>query len=113
MRVEDAMNALLAVLLAGLGSYLFRVGAVVAIDRFAVPDWFDRVSALVPPAVFAGLAATSLAGPIDAGVGTAVPVIAGATATVIVAGRRSAATAVFVGMLVLSAAQMVGAALGT
>lgn len=107
------MSALLAVLIAGLGSYVFRVGAVVVIDRFTVPAWFDRVSALVTPAVFAGLAATSLTAPIGAGAGTALPVIIGATATVAVAGRRSAATAVFVGMIVLSATKALVAALGT
>jgi branched-subunit amino acid transport protein len=100
------MNAWLAVLLAGVGSFAFRVGAVLVIDRLTVPDWFDRVSKLVTPAVFAGLAAGSLAAPLTEGTGTAVPVLAGAVATVAVAVRRTAATAVLAGMSVLVAVQL-------
>lgn len=101
------MNAWFAIVLAGLGSYAFRIGAVLVIDRFTVPDWFDRVSKLVTPAVFAGLAAGSLASPIAEGAGAAVPVLAGSVATVAVAHRRTAATAVATGMTVLVAVQLI------
>lgn len=105
------MSAWLAVLLAGIGSYVFRVGAVVVIDRFELPDWFDRLSAHVMPAVFAGLAASSLAVPIGEGSRTALPVVAGAIVTVAVARNRSAASAVLAGMIVLGTLQLAGAAL--
>jgi branched-subunit amino acid transport protein len=107
------VNAWLAVLAAGIGSYAFRLGAVVVIDRFELPDWFDRVSAHVMPAVFAGLAAASLAVPMSDGGRTAMPVFAGAIVTVAVARKRSAATAVFAGMVVLCTVQLAGAALGS
>jgi branched-subunit amino acid transport protein len=101
------MSAWLAVLLAGIGSYAFRLGAVVVIDRFALPPWFDRVSALVMPAVFAGLAAGSLAASADDGARTALSVMSGALVTVAVARQRSAATAVLAGMVVLCAVRLV------
>lgn len=107
------MTAWLAVLLAGAGSYAFRLGAVVVIDRFALPAWFDRVSALVMPAVFAALAAGALAAPVDRGATTALPVLAGAIVTAAVARRQSAATAVIAGISVLCAVQAIVAALFT
>jgi branched-subunit amino acid transport protein len=106
------MSAWLAVVLAGVGSYAFRMGAVVVIDRFALPAWFDRVSALVMPAVFAGLAAGSLAASADDGARTVLSVMSGAVVTVAVARKRSAATAVLAGMVVLCAVRLV-AALGS
>lgn len=100
------MSGWLAVLLAGAGSYLFRVGAVVVIDRVTMPAWFDRVSVLVVPAVFAALTAGSLATTITQGAPTAVPVLLGAATTVAIARKRSAAAAVVGGMCVLCAAQL-------
>jgi branched-subunit amino acid transport protein len=107
------MTAWLAVLLAGAGSYAFRLGAVALLDRFALPGWFDRVSALILPAVFAALAAGSLAAPAVEGARTAVPVLAGAVVTAAVARRRSAATGVLAGMSALCAAQLLLATLGS
>jgi branched-subunit amino acid transport protein len=100
------MTALLAVLLAGAGSFAFRLGAVVVIDRFWLPAWFDRVSAFIMPAVFAALAAGALAVPVEEGASTAAPVLIGATVTAAVARRRSVAAAVLAGMAVLCAVQV-------
>ena len=99
------MNAWIAVLIAGIGSYASRVGMIVVIDRFTLPTWFERVSSYVMPAVFAGLAAASLAAPLADGTRAAMPVLAGAAATVVVARVRSAAVAVLAGMTVLWAMQ--------
>jgi branched-subunit amino acid transport protein len=99
------MNAWIAVLIAGCGSYAFRFGVIVVIDRFTLPTWFERVSSYVMPAVFAGLAGASFAVPLADGIGSAMPVLAGATATLVVARIRSAALAVLAGMTVLWAVQ--------
>lgn len=95
------MSAWLAVVLAGAGSYAFRLGAVVVINRYALPAWFDRVSALIMPAVFSALAIGALAESAGEGTTAAAPVLAGAVVTAAVARKRSAATAVLVGMSVL------------
>ena len=107
------MSALLAVLLAGAGSYAFRLGAVVVIDRYSLPAWFDRMSAFVMPAVFVALAVGSMAAPVGDGAATAMPVVTGALVTAFVARRRSAATAVLAGMSVLCALHALVAAFVT
>ena len=55
------MNAWLVIVLAGLGSYLFRISMVVLADRVAMPEPLERASAFVAPAAFAALAAGGLA----------------------------------------------------
>ena len=95
------MNAWLAVLAAGLGSYALRVGVVVLIDRYEIPPWFERMSTFVMPAAFAGLTAGALAVPIASDAATALPVLAGAGATVAVARIRSVSWAVMAGMSAL------------
>jgi branched-subunit amino acid transport protein len=107
------VTALLVVLAAGAGSYAFRVGAVVVIDRFSLPSWFDRMSAFIMPAVFAALAVGSLAAPVDEGMATATPVLAGGFTTAAIARRRSAATAMVAGMSVLCAVRALVAAVVT
>jgi branched-subunit amino acid transport protein len=100
------MTAWTAVVLAGLGSFGLRFGVVAVIDRFALPTWFERVSALVMPAAFAGLTAVALATPVTSAWPTAVPVLAAAATTVAVARIRSAAWAVAAGMSTLWLAQL-------
>jgi branched-subunit amino acid transport protein len=95
------MTAWLAVVLAGLGSFGLRFGVVSIIDRFTLPAWFERVSALVMPAAFAGLTAVALAAPFTSVVSTALPVIGAAAVTIAVARVRSAAWAVGAGMSAL------------
>ena len=99
------MNTWAAVLLAGAGTYAFRLSMIMVVDRLVLPSWFERASSYVMPAVFAALVATSLGGVVgDAAAGhlaTSGPVMAGAAATTLVARRRSAAAAVFAGMAVM------------
>ncbi|MFW5899000.1 MAG: AzlD domain-containing protein [Jiangellaceae bacterium] len=54
------MTAWLVVLLAGLGSYLFRISMVVLANRVTLPETVMRASAFVAPAAFAALAATGV-----------------------------------------------------
>jgi branched-subunit amino acid transport protein len=66
------MNAWLAILAVGLGSYLFRIGFVAMADRIAMPVLMERASELIAPGSFAALAATGVvttcvaAAPVDA-----------------------------------------------
>lgn len=55
------MTAWIVILLAGLGSYLFRVSMVVLTDRVALPARLEQASGYVAPAAFAALAATGIA----------------------------------------------------
>lgn len=54
------MTAWLVVLLAGLGTYLFRISMVVLADRVTLPEKLTRATAFVAPAAFAALAATGV-----------------------------------------------------
>jgi branched-subunit amino acid transport protein len=101
------MNAWVAVLAAGIGSYLFRFGMVAVIDRRTLPAWFERVSAYIMPAAFAGLAAAALHEAVGRRVTTSVPVLLAAVATAGVASRRPAHLAVAVGMSTLWASRLV------
>lgn len=100
------MNAWLAVVVAGLGSFALRFGIVSIIDRYSLTTWFERVSALVMPAAFAALTAVALARPFTSGVPTALPVLAAAALTTAVARARSAAWAVAAGMSALWLAEL-------
>lgn len=100
------MTAWLSVVLAGLGSFGLRFGVVSIIDRFTLPAWFERLSALVMPAAFAGLTAVALATPFTSAMPTALPVLAAAVTTVTVARVRSPAWAVGAGMSTLWLAEL-------
>jgi branched-subunit amino acid transport protein len=54
------MNAWLAILVAGLGSYLFRISVVAMADRIAMPASMERATELIAPGSFAALAATGV-----------------------------------------------------
>jgi branched-subunit amino acid transport protein len=54
------MTAFVVVLLAGLGSYLFRISMIVLAERIELPDVLEKASAFVAPAAFAALAATGV-----------------------------------------------------
>lgn len=92
------MNAWIAIVLAGIGSFACRVGVTLVLERRSLPSWFEAGSRYVMPATFAGLVAPALLRPIAGGSSTAVPVSAAALVTVLVALRRSAQTAVLTGM---------------
>jgi branched-subunit amino acid transport protein len=84
-----AVNAMTVVVLAGVGSFLYRFSIVALIDRIATPKWLERVASFVVPAVFAGLAASALAGPVNrGGIDALAPVVAVAvTGALVVRGR--------------------------
>jgi len=54
------MTALMVILVAGIGSYLFRVSMIGLVARVAVPASVERASAFVAPTAFAALAATGV-----------------------------------------------------
>ncbi|HEU4544217.1 MAG TPA: AzlD domain-containing protein [Jiangellaceae bacterium] len=82
------MTAWIVILLAGLGSYLFRISMVVLTNRVALPAKVEQASEFVAPAAFAALAATGIAAAsVQAGdVAQAIPLLA-AVAVAIVAVR--------------------------
>ena len=82
------MTAWIVILLAGLGSYLFRISMVVLAERVTLPAKLEQASGFVAPAAFAALAATGIAvASTQAGdVSLAVPVLV-AVAVAIVAVR--------------------------
>jgi branched-subunit amino acid transport protein len=97
------MTAWLVVVSAGLGSYLFRLSMITAVDRVHLPARLDQASALVAPAAFAALAATAvaettLAARIDL---APAPLTATAVAVLAVARTGSPRAAMLTGMPVL------------
>lgn len=94
------MTAWAVVLVAGLGSYLFRISMIMLADRVALPEKVEQASGFVAPAAFAALAATGLtAATHGVGVAHAIPPLA-AVAVAVIAVRRTgrAYVAVLVGM---------------
>lgn len=55
------MTAWIVILLAGLGSYLFRISMIVLTERVALPAKLEQASGFVAPAAFAAIAATGIA----------------------------------------------------
>jgi hypothetical protein len=90
------MSAWITVVLAGVGSFALRFGALSLAGRRALPASLGRLSALVMPASFAGLCAVQLGGQVVDGTGAALAVAA--PITVLVASRRSPALAALCGM---------------
>jgi uncharacterized membrane protein len=103
------VSAWAVVALAGVGSYLFRIGAVLALARFTPPPWVGHASALVMPAAFAGLAAGALSQQLGDRPREGVPLLLAAVVTVWVARRWSTNRAVLAGVAVLAAGVLVAA----
>ncbi len=55
------MTPWIVILLAGLGSYLFRISMIVLTERVALPAKLEQASGFVAPAAFAAIAATGVA----------------------------------------------------
>jgi branched-subunit amino acid transport protein len=94
------MNAWTVVLAAGLVSYLLRL-SMIASNRFRLPSSLDGAVALVAPAAFAALAASSLAALVVAAPTVPLvlpPVIAVAAAGIAVVRTGKSYLAVLVGM---------------
>ncbi len=97
------MTAFVVIVLAGMGSYVFRVSMLVLAERARLPEPLERASGFVAPAAFAALAATGVAAAsLGADVATAVPPL-GAVAAAVAAVRltRRSYAAPLVGMPVL------------
>lgn len=94
------MNAWIVILAAGLGSYLFRLSAIVLIDRITMPAYLQQASRLVAPAAFAALAATGVATACTGlGITQAVaPLAAVAAAVIAVLRTGSSNAAILIGM---------------
>ena len=94
------MNAWTVVLMAGVGSYLFRLSMIGFADRIRLPARFDDSAALVAPTAFAALAVTSVAGAVlGAGLPQAsAPLAAAAIAVLAVLRTGSSHAAVLAGM---------------
>lgn len=83
------MSVWLAILAAGLGSYLFRLSMVVLADRVTMPEKLERASTFVAPAAFAALAAGGIAAnTAGADAGGWVPPL-GAVVVAVIAVRRT------------------------
>ena len=76
------MNAWIVVLMAGFGSYLFRMSMIGLADRIRLPARLDDSAALVAPTAFAALAVTSIAGAV---IGAGLPHASAPLAAVVVA----------------------------
>jgi branched-subunit amino acid transport protein len=94
------MNAWLAILAVGLGSYLFRVSFVAIADRIAMPALMERASELIAPGSFAALAATGIVTTCAAAapLGALPPLLAAAVAVAAVHRTGSSYAAVLIGM---------------
>ena len=95
------MTAWLVVLVAGFGSFLFRVSMLVAAGRFATPAWLERASGFAVPTVFAALAAAALVEPAGSGRDAIAPLAAVAAGALAAHRTGSPRAAVMVGMPVL------------
>lgn len=95
------MSVWIAIVAAGIGSYLLRMLPVALLGLFRTPAWLDRAGLLVAPVAFAALAATAVAG----GTGTGAGVLAKLVAVTVAAGvahrTRSTAATLVVGMAAL------------
>lgn len=94
------MNAWIVIVAAGLGSYLLRISMIIATGRFRMPAQLDKASALVAPAAFATLAATSIGGAVVSagGRGAVAPLAAVAVAALAVIRTGSRHAALLAGM---------------
>ena len=101
------MRIWVAVLLAGIGTFVFRFGVAAIVERITLPQWFERASSNVMPACFAGLASVALLHHGSGGPSAAVPLSAAAMLTVVVARSRPAHVAMLSGLALLRSVETV------
>jgi branched-subunit amino acid transport protein len=78
------MTAFVVILIAGLGSYLFRISMVALVERVRLPERLEQATAFVAPAAFAALAATGVAAAsVGADLAAAAPPLAAVAAAVL------------------------------
>ena len=93
------MNAWSVIVLAGVGSYLFRISMLVLAARAGMPDIVPRAAAFAVPVAFAGLAAAALVNHTTAAGTGAAPALVGVAAGIAAVRRTGAAhAAILVGM---------------
>ena len=95
------MSVWIAIVLAGLGSYLLRMLPVALLGRLPTPAWLDRAGVLVAPVAFAALAATAVAGGAGIGTGVLAKLVAVTVAAGVAHRTRSTAATLVVGMAAL------------
>jgi branched-subunit amino acid transport protein len=103
------MNVWIAVIAAGVLSYLLRVGPVMLLGRIDGPTWTERAGDLIGPVAFAALAGSALASTVfgaaslpPAALTASAPKIIAAVAAAVIAHRfRSPLAAVGIGMVVM------------
>jgi len=96
------MNVWVAVLLAGVASYLLRALPVAWLAGRAAPGWLDRSGHLVGPVAFAALGGTALAEAASPGVAHVAPLLAAVLVTAVLTRLTGAPTwSVLAGMAVL------------
>jgi branched-subunit amino acid transport protein len=95
------MNVWIAVVLAGVVSYLLRLAPVVLLSRVESPAWLDRAGGLLGPVAFAVLVAAALAGSVGGAGGMAPPLAAVAVTGAVMWLRRSATLALVAGVVTL------------
>jgi branched chain amino acid efflux pump len=94
------MNTWIVIVVAGVGSYLFRLSMIILTGRITMPPSAERASGLVVPAAFAALAAAGVAAACT-GLGitqAAAPLSAVAVAVIAVLRTGSPQAAILAGM---------------
>jgi branched-subunit amino acid transport protein len=95
------MNVWVALLLAGLGTFLLRMLPVALLGRIPSPGWLDRAGFLVAPVAFAAMAASAVAGGAATGAETTARLAAVAVAAAVAYRTRSTAATLATGMATL------------
>jgi branched-subunit amino acid transport protein len=107
------VTAWVAVVTAGVVSYLIRLLPVAVLSSRPPPDWLGRVGALAAPVAFAALVGASVAASAGGGAVELLPRLVALLVAGVVAHRtRSTAWTVLVGMAVLWACTAVAALAG-
>ena len=91
------MSVWVAILLAGLGTFLLRMLPVALLGRFPAPGWLDRAGILVAPVAFAAMAASA----VTAGATTGAATTARLGAVAVAYRTRSTAATLVTGMATL------------
>jgi len=97
------MTVWIVIIVAGLGSYLFRLSMIMLADRITMPAYLERATGFVAPAAFAALVAAAVAAAcLELGATrAAAPLAAVAVAVIAVLRTGSPYAAIFAGMPVL------------
>lgn len=95
------MNIWAGIVLAAVGSYLFRLLPLELLARIPTSDWLDRAGMLIAPVAFAALAASAVAGGGGAATETVARLVAIAVAAAVALVTRSTPATLGTGMAAL------------